>query len=153
MPFWVASTEATVSTSAPAFAPASFRQAAEPFMPSSRLSKAGFALRPSARSQHRALEPATDSCKDEELHLASPGGCRAIRFLEWTPNDHLRHTALSHFERTKTPRAVVNEDETSVERKALRETALIGRVNAPTLWVYPFQHLTTLQQRFFTADL
>ena len=39
---WLASTKATVSTFAPAFAPGSFRQAAEPFMPSSHLSKTVF---------------------------------------------------------------------------------------------------------------
>ena len=49
-PFWSVSIEATGCTSAPAFGQDSNRPAAEPFMPSSHLSKTGLSLRQSAGS-------------------------------------------------------------------------------------------------------
>ena len=45
-------------------------------------------------------------------------GRRPIRVLEWTPNDHLRHSSFVALRDDKDPRAVVKEDETTTERKA-----------------------------------
>lgn len=41
-----------------------------------------------------------------------------FRFLEWTPNDHLRHANFVALRDDKDLRAVIKEDETKTERKA-----------------------------------
>ena len=46
-----------------------------------------------------------------------PEAVAQFRFLEWTPNDHLRHASFVALREDKDPRAVVKEDETAVERK------------------------------------
>ena len=47
-----------------------------------------------------------------------PEAVAQFRFLEWTPNDHLRHASFVALREDKHPRAVVKEDETTTERKA-----------------------------------
>ena len=47
-----------------------------------------------------------------------PEAVAQFRFLEWTPNDHLRHASFVALREDKDPRTVVKEDETTIERKA-----------------------------------
>ena len=48
-----------------------------------------------------------------------PEAVAQFRFLEWTPNDHLRHASFVALREDKDPRAVIKEDE-ATERKALQ---------------------------------
>ena len=102
--------------------------------------RAGF-VPASRRAVHAQLTPLEDSvCPFVNLPEASAGrwgqGLTAakmknctwlrpeavaqFRFLEWTPNDHLRHASFVALREDKDPRAVVKEDETTTERKAPR---------------------------------
>ena len=59
-----------------------------------------------------------DSCKDEELHLASPGGRRAIPLLGMDPERPSTPCSFVALREDKDPRAVVKEDEALTGRKA-----------------------------------
>ena len=76
-------------------------------------------LRELARSQRRTLGPRPNGRQDQELHLASPRDRPQFRFLEWTPNDHLRHATFVGVRDDKAARTVLKEVESeAAKRKA-----------------------------------
>ena len=50
-----------------------------------------------------------NSRKDGRMRLAQPDAVAEIEFLEWTGEDHLRHTKFIRLRNDKNPRQVVRE--------------------------------------------
>ena len=55
------------------------------------------------------MGPRSNSRKNEGVRLAQAGRCCEIEFLEWTGEDHLRHTKFIRLRDDKNPRQVVRE--------------------------------------------
>ena len=68
------------------------------------------------RDQRRTMGTGPDGRKNEEVRMLRPKA--VVSGVD--PNDHLRHASFVPLRDDKDPRAVVKEDETTTERKALR---------------------------------
>ncbi len=64
------------------------------------------------------------AAKMEHCVWLRPETVAQFRFLEWTPNDHLRHASFIALREDKAARAVVKEGEASEQRRSLARQAL-----------------------------